>query len=156
MVYPAGKHMKIDGLPVRNLTKKIQLVITAEDCRKATKKAPNSCAAAIAAVRRVPHCLEARVHIGRIFLRIKDGNKEYWLRGKTPNALRTEITAFDRGGVFDPGIYVINPLSKSELPTGRQSGGKPKFKKGRPGHNRIKPRLLANVRGNAHVEYGNK
>jgi hypothetical protein len=155
MSKPKGYVFRIDGLPVRNLTKKITLVISAEDCRKATKKAPNSCAAAIAAVRRVPNCLECRVHLGRIFLRIKEGKKEYWLRGKTPNALRTEITAFDRGGSFDPGVYDIMPLSLSDRPNGRTQSTSKK-NKNRKGGPKRKLRHLTNVRGNAHVEYGAK
>jgi hypothetical protein len=140
---------KINGLPVRNLVKRISLVISAEDCKKATKKAPNSCAAALACVRRVPNCLESRVHIGRIFLRIKEGKKEYWLRGKAPQALRTEIIAFDRGGTFDPGVYIINPLAASELRQMHVGKHKPTHKRG----GRAKPRILTNIRGNAHVEY---
>ena len=147
---------KIAGFPVRNMTKRIKLHITKADCAKGNKKMPNSCAAAVALARQVSGCLEARVHIGRVFLLMQDSNKKkFWLRGKTPNSLRTEIVSFDRDGTFEPGEYLINPLSPSER-TGKQEGTKPKFKRGRPGHHRQPPRILHNVRGNAHSEYGIK
>lgn len=149
---------EIDGLKVRNLTKQIKLVISEQDCKRGNTKTPNSGAAALAAVRQVPNCSEARIHIGRIYLRVKADNSraEYWLRGKTPNALRTEIATFDRGGSFEPGVYSINPLSPSERPDGRSSGGKPKLGRGRKGKHRTPGhtlRLLKNIRGSAHSEY---
>lgn len=143
----------IDGLPIRNLRTRIKLVITKQDCTRGAKKAPNACAAALAAVRQVPHCSEARVHINRVFLRIKDeAGKEYWLRGKAPASLRTEIATFDRGGSFDPGVYDINPLSPSEAPTG-SAHSKASFKRGRLGYQRAKPHILNGVRGSASSEY---
>lgn len=149
---------EIDGLKVRNLTKQIKLVISEQDCKRGNTKAPNSCAAALAAVRQVPNCSEARVHIGRVYLRVRanEGRAEYWLRGKTPNALRTEIATFDRGGSFEPGVYTINPLSPSETPTGGRKGAKPKFAKGRKGFHRTPGRtlrLLKNIRGGGRSEY---
>ncbi len=143
----------IDGLPVRNLKHKIRLIISEDDCKKGNKKAPALCAAALAATRQVPKCNEARIHIGRVFLKISN---KYWLRGKTTGALRTEIATFDRGGTFDPGIYDINPLSKSELPTGKQRGKKPKFGHGRPGKHRRSPKILHDVRGSGRKEYNHK
>lgn len=159
MAYASSKNgnpRKIDGLVVKNLTKKIKLVISDEDCRKGNKKNPNSCAAAIAATRQVPNCIEARIHIGRIYLKVKTGNKEYWLRGKTPGALRTEIATFDRGGTFEPGTYDINPLCASELPNGRARDPAPKYNHGRAGKHHPKPRVLKDVRGGARAEYGTK
>jgi hypothetical protein len=142
---------RIEGLPVRNLKKPIMLHITGEDCRKASTKAPGSCAAALAA-RRLPHITEARIHIGRIFLKV---GERYWLRGKTPGALRTEIVSFDRGGNFEPGSYKINPLSKSELPHGKHGGGKDKTNRNsRRGIKKRKaPKILHSIRNNAHTEY---
>jgi len=148
-------YMKIDGLPVRNLTKKIRLVISEQDCKRGNTKTPNSCAAALAAVRQVYGCTEARIHIGRVFLRVQDKGKkkEHWLRGKTTGGLRTEIATFDRGGAFEPGIYDINPLAPSERPTGKRKGNKPKFKHGRPGKHRKSPKVLHGVRGSGRAEY---
>lgn len=139
--------MKIDGLPVKNLTRPITLEITEQDCAKGNARAPNSCAAALAIVREYPNCTGALVHLGRVFIKI--GNR-HWLRGKTTGALRTEITAFDKGGNFDPGSYRILPLSPSEVEANRHSGGR------KPGKSNKPKRTLhftKNVRGNAHIEY---
>lgn len=149
---------EIDGLKVRNLTKQIKLVISEQDCKRGNSKAPNSCAAALAAVRQVPNCSEARVHIGRVYLRVKASNSraEYWLRGKTPGALRTEIATFDRGGSFEPGVYSINPLSPSQQPAGKGRGTPPKFGRGRKGKHRVAGRVLKvlkNIRGGGRAEY---
>ena len=147
----------IEGLPVRNLKHKIRLTISDEDCKKGNKKAPNACAAALAATRQIPHCHEARIHIGRVFLKMGNGNKKlYWLRGKTTGALRTEIATFDRGGTFEPGVYDINPLSPTELPTGKRRGNVPKFGHGRPGKHRRSPKVLSDVRGGGRLEYKHK
>ena len=152
---PKGpRNYTIDGLPVRNLKHKIRLVISDEDCKKGNKKAPQACAAALAATRQVPNCSEARIHIGRVFLKMGNGDKKlYWLRGKTTGALRTEIATFDRGGTFEPGIYDINPLSESELPTGKARGPTPKLGHGRPGKHRRSPKVLRDVRGGGRSEY---
>src|SRR6266851_5364280 len=96
----APRDYTIDGLPVRNLKHKIRLVISDEDCKKGNKKKPEACAAALAATRQVPNCSEARIHVGRVFLKLKNKKGSYWLRGKTTGALRTEIATFDRGGTF--------------------------------------------------------
>jgi len=148
----------IEGLEVRNLKHKIRLTISDEDCKKGNKKAPGSCAAALAATRQIPHCHEARIHIGRVFLKMGNGNKKlYWLRGKTTGALRTEIATFDRGGTFEPGIYDINPLTTSELPTGKRIGHHPpRFGRGRPGKHRRSPKVLRDVRGSGRKEYAHK
>ena len=147
------KHLVIDGLPVRNLKKAIRLTITAEDCRHGNTRAPSGCAAALAA-QRLPHVSEARVHIGRIFLKI---GKRYWLRGKTPGALRTEIISFDRGGKFEPGVYTIRPLSPSEFPRGARTGGKDRTNRNSRRGVRMRPmKIIKSVRNNAHIEYAYK
>jgi len=146
----------IDGLPVRNLKHKIRLIISDEDCKKGNKKVPGACAAALAATRQVPNCSEARIHVGRVFLKLKNKKQVYWLRGKTTGALRTEIATFDRGGTFEPGVYDINPLTKSERPTGKARGTKPKLGHGRPGKHRRSAKILHNVRGSGRKEYNHK
>ncbi len=144
----------IGGLPVKNITKPILLSVSPTDCKLGNKKAPGSCAAALAAVRQIPNCVEARIHIGRVFFLVNDGNKKYWLRGKTPNALRTEIATFDRGGTFEPGEFKINPLSASELADHHPVSHKP-VKNKKPNSKKL-PTILHNVRTNAHSEYGYK
>ena len=144
---------EIDGLPVRNLTKRINLTISEQDCRRGSRKAPGSCAAALALVRQIPDVSEARVHINRVFLKV--GNR-FWLRGKATGALRTEVVSFDRGGTFEPGEYVISPLSPSERPTGKTMGSHKKKRAGAKKRNtssRAKPKVLHTVRRNALSEY---
>lgn len=137
---------KIDGLPVRDLTKPLRLVISEEDCRRGNSKTPSSCAAALAACR-LPKITEARIHIGRVFLNVAN---KYWLRGKTPGALRTEIVSFDRGGKFEPGEYIVRPLCPSETANKHAKDYKP-VKRGGP---KRRMKILKSIRGNAHNEYG--
>ena len=142
--------MKIDGLPVVNLKKKIRLVISERDCKSASKKAPEACAAAMAAMRQIPNCTEARVHVNRVYLKIG----KVWHRGTAPNSLRSEIVAFDRGGTFAPGVYAINTLPPSQATGRAHSLDAPK--RGNPNNKRPQHYTL-DVRTNAHREYsGNK
>jgi hypothetical protein len=151
--FKVGVQQTIDGLPVKNLTKSIKLEISAADCTRGKAKMPNSCAAALAAVRQVPNCAEARVHLNRIYLRVG----KIWWRGKVPNALRTEIAAFDKGGKFSPGSFMINPLSPSERPEGERTGGVDKVDHGKRGKvPRHLPHHLVGVRGGAREEYRHK
>lgn len=100
----------IAGKKVVNGTRKVKLHISAADT-KAKKGDPQNCAAARAILRQVPNCVAARVHVGRVYLLKKDG---LWHRYKTPDALRTEVVAFDRGGRFVPGDYELIPVSPSD------------------------------------------
>lgn len=97
--------MQIAGLKVVDATRPLPVKITDADIKKGNTKDPASCAAALACLRK-PACTEARVHIGRTYL--KQGNK--WVRYQTPRSLRSEIIAFDRGGSFAPGDFVLKPL----------------------------------------------
>lgn len=102
--------MEINGKKVVDATKKIKINISKRDTIEGDNKNPSSCAAARAAKRDVPECINARVHIGRVYVEHKDK----WVRYFTPEALRTEIIAFDRGGSFQPGQYELKPPSKTE------------------------------------------
>ena len=136
--------MKIDGLPVKDALKKLTIEITPTDCKMGSKKQPTGCAAAIAIVRQVPSCTMARVHLGRTYVNL--GKK--WLRFVTPQALRAEIIAFDRGGTFDPGEYTLVPLSKGERDKRGKRNSVTTQKHGRPGHHR-QPHLATGVRHHA-------
>lgn len=118
---------KINNRPVVNGARRVKLHISAADA-KGGKKDPANCAAAKAALREVPNCVAARVHIGRVYLLKKDGN---WHRYKTPDALRTEIVSFDRGGTFEPGEYELMPMSASDMPENRRKYAE--ARKGRAG-----------------------
>lgn len=101
----------INGKPVVNASRKVKLHISPADVRAGRSKNAKGCAAAIAAVREIPNCVAARVHLGRVYL--LQNNK--WLRFKTPDSLRNEIIAFDRGGRFEPGEYELKPMSPADM-----------------------------------------
>jgi hypothetical protein len=101
--------MRIAGIPVVNAKNKVKITITPNDVKNGDTKDPAACAAARACMRDL-HATEARVHIGRTYLKID----EKWHRFQTSKSLRTEIVAFDRGGKFEPGEYTLNPISKYE------------------------------------------
>lgn len=105
--------MEINGKKVVDATKPIAIHITKRDTTGGDNKNPSSCAAALAVKRDIPECVNARVHIGRIYVE----TPKQWVRYNTPDALRTEIIAFDRGGSFAPGEY------KLQVPEKRKASG---------------------------------
>lgn len=109
------RRMKIDGLPVLDATKKVVISIGNSDIKNGNSKDPAGCAAARACVRQLQGVEQARVHLGRIYLKI--GKR--WLRYQTPDAIRSEVIAFDRGGSFEPGDYVIAPMCLAHRSTDR-------------------------------------
>ena len=127
--------MKIAGTPVKDATEKVVLHITKEDVRAGAKKNADSCAAAKALCRE-HQCEAAKVHMSRAY--IKKGGK--WLRFEVGPALRNEVLAFDRGGTFEPGEYILNPprpvsrldADKRKRPGNHKAAGKRKIK--RPYH----------------------
>lgn len=96
--------MKIAGKPVKDADEKFVLTITKADVKSGAAKTSSQCAAAKALCRQTG-CEEARVHFSRVYIR-KQGK---WLRFGAPPSLRNEVIAFDRGGEFAPGEYVIGP-----------------------------------------------
>lgn len=134
--------MKIAGLPVVTSRKSLKLHITTTDCKKGRTKDPGACAAALALIRTVEGCSKARVHIGRTYLQV--GKK--WLKFRTPGALRSEIVAFDRGGVFEPGDYTLMPLAPSERAREGEAKTLGAPKRGRPGYHRAAPHTITGVR----------
>lgn len=109
--------MKINGLPVVDAKGPVTIKITNTDVKNGNNKDPASCAAARALCRK-QGIAEARVHIGRTYVRI--GRK--WIRYYTTPALRSEIVSFDRGGSFEPGIYKLRPLAPSDRASGKRQG----------------------------------
>lgn len=103
----------INGKPVVNASRSVSLHISPMDTKKGNVKNPGACAAALAAMREIPNCTAARVHLGRAY--VYNEKKQHWVRFKTPESLRSEIIAFDRGGSFQPGEYKLRPLPPSEL-----------------------------------------
>lgn len=134
--------MEIAGKKVVDAKRSAKIVITKRDTETGDNKNPSSCAAALAAKRDVPECLSARVHIGRVYVEHKDK----WVRYFTPDALRTEIVAFDRGGSFQPGEYVLKPPAVSETVEGRHKAYTDKaYPKGRSEAQRAKDRAAAAI-----------
>lgn len=102
----------IGGRPVVNAKRGVTLHISALDVQSGKNKDPGACAAAKAAMREIPNCIAARIHLGRAYIK-KTDNK--WYRYKTPDSLRSEIIAFDRGGTFEAGEYTLRAMSPSDL-----------------------------------------
>ena len=98
----ALKH-RVDGTEVRNALHPIILHITPGDT-KGKRKNPRHCVAA-KCIRRMPQVKNVRVHLSRTFILFT--KNEYWLRYITPASLKAEIIAFDRGGKFILGSYVL-------------------------------------------------
>lgn len=102
----------IDGLPVVDAKRPLVLHVTAADIAKAaaSTQEPERCAVARACQREL-HVIEARVHLSRTYLRT---NKSNWVRYATPQAMREEIIAFDRGGAFQPQEFTLKPLQPAK------------------------------------------
>src|SRR5262245_60716231 len=103
-----AKQMKIDGLPVVDALRSVILHINKGDVAKGRKKSPSKCAAPLARIREFK-VKEARVHLGRTYVRVNDK----WIRYLTPHSLRSEMIAFDRGGSFDPGEHRLMKMQPS-------------------------------------------
>jgi hypothetical protein len=127
----------IDGLPVVDAKRPVRITVTKNDVAKADTKHPENCAAARACVRDL-HALEARVHLARVYIRMNQSN---WQRYQTPQILRSEIIAFDRGGTFEPQDFILEPLK--HYTTGKRQGSIPKT---RSGKKRRSPMIIKNVR----------
>lgn len=101
----------IDGKPVGNAAKSIRVNITADDIKKGKPLEPNACAIARAVLREVPGATDVLTHLANVYV----CRKTEWLRYKTPEYARREITAFDRGGWFAPGEVVLQAVPTSTL-----------------------------------------
>lgn len=102
--------MKINGHSVIDAKKPVKIRITTRDCRVGGNKDPGACAAARAVLREIPDATQARIHISRAYIQNSKGT---WTRYLTSPALRTELVAFDRGGAFEPGEYILSPIPKT-------------------------------------------
>ena len=107
--------MEIAGKRVVNATKPVTITITPRDVASGDNKNPSACAAAKAAKHSIEECISARVHIGRVYIE----QDKKWVRYNTPDSLKQEIIAFDRGGTFAPGEYILRPISIGETAAGR-------------------------------------
>jgi len=108
----------IENLPIYDAKKAILLSVTDNDCSRADRKEPDSCAVA-RACRRELHALDVRVHLGRVYVKT---NKGSWTRYITPPALRSEIIAFDRGGTFAAGVFTLSAPQPTKQASGKRQG----------------------------------
>ncbi len=114
------KLVEIEGLPVVNARREIILNITAGDCKTARRKSPSGCAAARALSREFGEG-NVRVHLSRAYVK---RTAKAWTRYLTPQALRREAIALDRGGTFAPGEYILAaPYTRAKHATGKRQGG---------------------------------
>lgn len=100
--------MEIAGKRVVDATKPVTINITPRDIAAGDNKNPSSCAAAKAAKHSIEDCISARVHIGRVYIE----QEKKWVRYNTPDSLKQEIIAFDRGGRSLP---ASTPYGQSQL-----------------------------------------
>lgn len=136
----------IEGRPVVDAKSAYSLVITKADIKGAARKQPAKCAV-VRAVCRQMHVYEARVHLGRVYLR-GGAKSRNWVRYLTPGALRQEIIAFDRGGTFEPGRFTLGaPTPSSKL--GKRTGGATKKPYVKSGKKRRPHHVIQNVRAGA-------
>lgn len=96
-----------EGLKVIDATEPVNLEITKLDIKNAKKSDPANCAAAVAGKRTLHK--EVRVFLTRTYVK----EKSHWVRYVTPESVSREITSFDRGAAFEPGIYQMNRPSKT-------------------------------------------
>ena len=130
--------MKIGNNKVVDAENDLILVILNKDIKKATKKNNRGCVVAKACNRQ--ENVEALIHLTRVYLR----NGGPWTRYVLPGSLRGELIAFDRGGKFIPGTYVLKaPTEASKLGNHR---GKSTEKKS--GIIRAKPTYVTDIRAN--------
>lgn len=135
-----SKIQKINLLPIVNAKRKLKIDITPRDIKSANRKSPSSCVVS-QACKGMEHIKEIRTHLSRTYVRSNEGN---WVRYMTPRSLRDEIIAFDRGGSFEPGTYVLEPPPKNREATGKRQGSNKRKKTGR---RRRSAHVISNVRG---------
>ena len=123
--------MEINGKRVVDATKPLHISINKRDASLGKTKDPGACAAARAIIRTVADAKGARVHLGRTYVEYPDK----WVRYKTPDALKTEIVSFDRGGKaeYTEGDYTLYaPTPTDRLGNRPKPQGKTGSKKRRP------------------------
>lgn len=136
--------MEIAGKRVVDATKPVTINITPRDIAAGDNKNPSSCAAAKAAKHSIEDCISARVHIGRVYIE----QEKKWVRYNTPDSLKQEIIAFDRGGAFAPGEYTLRPISVNETAEGRKRNAQGPRGSGTSGgaRNRRKKLMVAKIK----------
>jgi len=130
----------LEGLPVRDATANTVITIQPRDISHGKRNKPGECPAARACCRGLG-ATKALIYRTKTFLR----NGKEWVRYNTPQSLRTELVAFDRGGRMMPGDFIIlAPKGSQRL--GRHKPTGPKRRSGKP---RRKWHLTESVRERA-------
>lgn len=127
--------MQIDGLPVENAVKPLSISITNGDIKRSKRKSPENCPTATACSRQLK-VSDVRIHLARSYLRYNGK----WVRYVTPNALRNEAMAYDRGGKFAPGDYMLYAVEPSK-----------RDRRGEPNGKKRKKRSYRKVVGSNHI-----
>lgn len=138
-----SKVITIDGLPVIDARRALKLHITPEHVKRASRKRPDNCAIAQTCLA-TPGVKEVRIHLSRAYLR---SNSKNWQRFLVSPVLRSEIIAFDRGGKFAPGDYVLHKVTPTKRLGKRQGGNKkPGTARYQGGHKRRAYHVVTDVR----------
>jgi hypothetical protein len=110
--------MNIKGNKVVDAKSDLVLIVLARDIAHADRKKANRCVIAKACSRQEK--MEAVIHLTRVYLR---NGEDHWKRYILPQSLRGELIAFDRGGAFIPGTYVLD-APKGGTRLGKHKSGK--------------------------------
>jgi hypothetical protein len=98
---------KVDGYPVVDATKPLEVHVTQRDIRKGK---PSACDCAFAvAIRRTYGAERVRVNASRVY--VEQGG--VYRRYRTPEGMFEQIELFDRTGDMGPGVYTIPVMSPS-------------------------------------------
>lgn len=93
-------------LQVIDAVKPLMIEVTPQDAAKSTRGKHSKCAMAVAVERLFEGAIISRA---RSF--IIQGDTAF--RYQTPASVAREITSFDRGATFDPGVYQLSPPEKA-------------------------------------------
>jgi hypothetical protein len=135
------RNTKIDGLPIKDASKRVVIEVSRQDIASGRSKDPSACAAAKACMRQIPKCTAVRVYKSRTYLKMGS----HWVRYHTPQAMRLEIVAFDRGANFLPGVYILSPMQPAKRAAGKSQSKTPSPNHKKPDGGRGKKRLKYHV-----------
>jgi hypothetical protein len=136
----------LEGLPIVDAEEEMDLHVIKSDINRRSRKDPAHCALAECLHRQTGNP-EVRVYLSRAYVRAHNRDLgDHWVRYEVGQMARREITAYDRGGAFMPGVYRLYvPRPNTEYMRGTQP------KKGKSRRPRHIPQLTANIRPRAAV-----
>jgi hypothetical protein len=130
----------LEGLPIVDAEDAMDLHVQKRDIKRTAAKDPGHCALAECMKREYGE-QDVRVYLSRAYVLHGD----HWVRYTVSALAQREITAFDRGGSFEPGLYRLyapSPSSRLDYSKKKQPP-RPGFSTQRP---RAIPQITANVR----------